>query len=191
MEQDGFSLDVTIPAAEMAQLRRRVAYLEAALIQVLRDGNRIKEWFSAAELADLHLPGMPTSRAAVTRQAKKEGWMARQVPGQRGAPHIYHFSSLPRRAFAALIDLVLKNPPPVPEPVTDVPALPAPTVPAQIDATNTAPSWMLPLMRVIRVDGAATVREALELLPRYLPAGVPCPTPDEAAEVLRRLGMVS
>lgn len=190
---DGFNLTVTIPAVEMAFLRRRLMYLEAVLVQLLRNEGRVKEWFTVAELADLRLPGLPKAKNALTRLARDEGWKVRKVPFLGGERHAYHFSSLPRRAFEALIDRVVQAaasdqmddqvapafaPPP--------PALERPTAP------NAAPPWVLPLMRIIRRQGASQpVSRALEQLPRHLPAGVACPSFDEAMQVLRSMGMVS
>jgi len=187
-DQELLSLSVTIPAGELAGLKRRVQYLEAALIQVLRDGQRIKEWFSAAELADLRLPGLPASRAAITRQARAEGWLMHRVRCQGGERHVYHFSSLPRRPFQALLDLVLKNPPPAPESDDLVPTLPPPApVVTGPDPGNTAPPWVLPLMRILRAG--AGVDEALQKLPAHLPPGTGCPSRLEALEVLKGLGL--
>lgn len=188
-KQDKFSLSVTIPAADLAQLRRRVTYLEAALVQVLRDERRIKEWFSAAELVALRLPGLPASRAAVTRVARSAGWVVRAVTCQGGQRHEYHFTSLPRRAFEAMIGMVLapRGDGATVDQVPDIPVPEAPPSPPE----NTSPPWLLPLMRVIRAETPATVREAIDLLPRYLPQGAPYPTIAEATEALRNLGMVS
>lgn len=189
----GFELSVTVPASEWAELRRRVLYLEATLVQVMREARCLKEWFSVAELAALRLPGLPASKNAVTRLARESGWRFRVAACQGGSRHEYHFASLPRRAFEALIERVLAAAPAGDggaDPRDLVPALPPPAPPIEADG-NTAPPWVLPLLRAIKVDGAATVREALDLLPRHLPAGVVCPSVEEALDVLRRLGMVS
>lgn len=191
-EQDRFTLSVTIPAEDLAQLRRRLLYLEATLIQVLRDERRVKEWFSAAELVALRLPGLPTARAALTRLARSDGWKMNAVSCQGGQRHEYHFSSLPRRAFDALIDLVVApqvGAKPV-DRVAEVPELPAADPPAR-QPQNTAPPWVLPLMRSIRQHGAANLSEAIRDLPAFLPEGVTCPTVGEAMEVLRALGMAA
>lgn len=186
---NGFDLIATIPAADLAQLRRRVVYLEAVLVQVMRERKRIKEWFSSAELVALRLPGLPTTKAAVTRLAREQGWRMQKVVGQGGERHVYHFTSLPRRAFQGLIDLVLV-PPPGAAPVDHVPEFPEPE-PAALPPTNAAPPWVLPLMRMIRQHGSANVAEAIRDLPAGLPAGMACPSMDEAIAVLRTLGMVS
>lgn len=187
-KQDGFFLSVTLSAADLAHLRRRVVYLEAALVQVLRDDRRIKEWFSAAELVTLRLPGLPASRAAVTRLARSAGWIMRAISCQGGQRHEYHFTSLPRRAFDALIAMVVAPRPDraTVEQVPEIPAPPAPRPPPE----NTAPPWLLPLMRAVRSEAPATVREAMALLPRYLPMGMALPTEDEVLPELQRLGML-
>jgi len=185
-DKNGFALTVTLPAAELGALRRRVSYLEATLVQVLRGRRGIKEWFSAAELEGLRLPGLPLGKGAITRQARAAGWATR--PGNRNE---YHFSTLPRRAFESLIDRVI-----APQAVTSggnqVPAFaPPPPLPAPVADDEAAPPWLLPLMRVVRTEAPATVNEAMDLLPRYLPKGVCIPTLEEATAALRRLGMVS
>lgn len=187
--QEGFTLSVTIPAAELAQLRRRVSYLEAVLIQVMREGHRIKEWFSAADLVGLRLPGLPASKAALTRLARTECWLVRAVPCQGGNRHEYHFSSLPRRAFEGLIDLVLLPPATGVPPIDAAPVLPDP-IPVPAKPENTAPFWLLPLMRIIKRKGHMTVDQAVADLSASLPAGVVCPTVEEALNTLRELGMV-
>jgi len=146
-----------------------------------------------AELVALDLPGLPRHKNAITRLARAERWTTRSTRCQGGERHEYHFSSLPRRAFDALIERVVKGPSPADLPtgtaleLPDLPAAPAPIPPPD----NAAPPWVLPLMRAIRSEAPLTVKEALDVLPRYLPAGVCCPTADEAEEVLRRMGMVS
>lgn len=191
------SLNITVSAAEWARVNRRILYLEATLVQIMRENQSLKEWFTAAELTGLGLPGLPQHKNAVTRLARSERWTTRSTPCQGGERHEYHFSSLPRRAFDALIERVLKGPSPAevtPPKAPELPELPelAAAAPAPIPAPeNAAPPWVLPLMRAIRSEAPMTVQEALDALPRYLPAGVRCPTPEEAAEVLRGLGMVS
>lgn len=190
---DGFNLTVTVPAVEMAFLRRRLMYLEAVLVQLLRQEGRVKEWFTVAELADLRLPGLPKAKNALTRLARDGGWRVRKVPFQGGERHAYHFSSLPRRAFEALIDRVVQA---VASDQVDDQMAPAfaPPPPAQVrpTASNAAPPWVLPLMRIMRLQGASqSVSRALAQLPRHLPGGVSCPTFDEAMQVLRSLKVVA
>lgn len=42
------------------------------------------KWFSAKQLADLHLPMLPTSDRALRDYAKREGWPQRQVRSRGG-----------------------------------------------------------------------------------------------------------
>jgi hypothetical protein len=66
---------------------------------------------------------------------------------------------------------------------------PSPEVPEpEMPPTNTAPPWVLPLVRCLRGGNVTTVREAVAALPSSLPAGVACPTCEEAETVLRRFG---
>ena len=137
------------------------------------------------------MPGLPTARAAMTRLARSDGWKMQAVPCQGGQRHEYHFSSLPRRAFEALIDLVVApqiGAKPVDQ-VGQVPELPE-VEPPPPRPQNTAPPWLLPLMRAVRAEAPINVREAMEVLPRYLPPGILCPTVAEILPELQRLGMV-
>ena len=65
------------------------------------------EWFTAAELAKLSLPGLPSAstpdgaRRVISRQAQKECWQSRERTG-RGGGREYHVSSLPDEARKAL-----------------------------------------------------------------------------------------
>lgn len=194
-DNQGMDLTVTVPASEWAALRRRVVFLEAVAIQMLRDGDNIKEWFGVAELAALRLPGLPKANNAITRFAHDAGWKVKVVPCQGGARHLYHFSDLPRRAFEALIDRIVKNPPAGSENLGNQVDQVAPKrrrekpVSPPICATNAAPAWVLPLMRIIRAEGA-NMSQALDALPKTLPKGTACPTREEAIEVLTRLGLV-
>ncbi|WP_374569651.1 transposase domain-containing protein [Phenylobacterium sp.] len=76
-------------------------------------GNLIaKEWWSAQELADLALPGMPTTKRGVNQLANGAGWnnaccahrgaLCRPRKG-RGGGSEYHYSVLPEKARAALL----------------------------------------------------------------------------------------
>jgi len=71
----------------------------------------MREWFTAAELAEAALPGMPGTQRNVTAKASREGWteraaadgtpLARKRRG-RGGGWEYHVSLLPEAARAAL-----------------------------------------------------------------------------------------
>lgn len=58
-----------------------------------------KEWFTPSELAGL--PELPTSRSALIRRAKREGWKSRRHTGQGGGRE-YALTSLPEKAQKAL-----------------------------------------------------------------------------------------
>ena len=70
-----------------------------------------QEWLTAAEIADLALPGMPKVKRQVHARAQLEGWASRMVDGQpaarparqRGGGTEYHVSVLPPVARAALV----------------------------------------------------------------------------------------
>lgn len=78
-----------------------------------------ERWFTAGELADLALPGMPDSKRAINRRAEAEGWalrlgadnrpLARKRAG-RGGGIEYHASVLPAEAQLALARLGLIRP---------------------------------------------------------------------------------
>ncbi|MCW3836002.1 transposase domain-containing protein [Sphingomonas canadensis] len=75
-----------------------------------------RDWFSAAELAQLALPGMPADKRAINRRAAEERWTARSGPdgallvrprqGARGGGVEYHASLLPP---AALLELARRG----------------------------------------------------------------------------------
>lgn len=71
-----------------------------------------KSWFTAAELAELALPGLPRTKRKVNERADAENWkaaiddglpLARMRKGARGGAVEYHVSLLPAAAQAALI----------------------------------------------------------------------------------------
>lgn len=101
---DTFAFTVTISAAEWSELQRRLRFVEAALIQTLRGERRLKEWFSAAELADLALPGIPATKQGLLKRAHAEQWRSRRIYGAGGERFEFHFAALPRHAFEALLD---------------------------------------------------------------------------------------
>ncbi len=188
--QDGFPLTVTIPAQELAELQRRVVYFEAVVMKLLREHCRVQEWFTAADLESLRLPGLPAHRNVITRKAGAEGWRRRKAASGRG--YEYHFSSLPRRAFEELVDRVMK--PFVAEAVEtgEMPdTLPGiPPAEPRPDPGNLPPVWALPLMRLVKDQGPITVREAVERLALVIDPETSMPTIAEAADYLRRLGWV-
>lgn len=79
--------------------------------QFAQPQNGPKAWFSAAELADLHLPGLPAEIRSVQRRAVEEQWAERRsLDGEllsrprkgRGAGLEFHFWVLPAVAQAEL-----------------------------------------------------------------------------------------
>lgn len=89
----------------------------------------MKEWYTAAELSELALPGMPTNRTAFHRLTQREGWnypdrewsekenklgVWRKRSGRGGGVE-YHLSLLPSQAQAKLlIDIKMDEPTPPP-----------------------------------------------------------------------------
>lgn len=49
-DQDTLDLAAGISSAKLANMQRRMRYLEAALAQVTGQDNSLREWFPAAEL---------------------------------------------------------------------------------------------------------------------------------------------
>lgn len=72
--------------------------------------SRAREWLSAAEIAALALPALPTSRQAVQQLADARGWQRADLAGTgwrpragRGGGVEYHISLLPAAAQAVLM----------------------------------------------------------------------------------------
>lgn len=61
----------------------------------------MKEWYTAAELAEMNLPGLPTTKRGVNMMAQGS-WKSRPRKGRGGGAE-YHFSSLPATVQAKLI----------------------------------------------------------------------------------------
>lgn len=71
-----------------------------------------REWFTAAEIADLRLPGLPGDKSSVNRRARQEGWalqvavgntpLARERQG-RGGGMEFHFTVLPPASQVELV----------------------------------------------------------------------------------------
>jgi transposase InsO family protein len=79
-----------------------------------------KEWFTAAELAFLTLPGLPATKRGVAGLAEREGWanarndngpLMRERTGRGGKKWEYHLSILPEAAKARLLELVAEAEP--------------------------------------------------------------------------------
>ncbi|WP_339863331.1 DNA-binding protein [Thalassospira alkalitolerans] len=192
-KNDSFDLTVQVPIEEWAYCQRRATYLEAVLIQVLHDKNRIQEWYSVQELLDLHLPGLPASKAAITRLAKAGGWRKFDTKGRGGKRFQYHYSGLPARAFDALISRILAMPDNYGSEEIEVETLPeiepAPDYIEQ-EEDNTAPPWVLPFMRILKGGAKGDIGKAWRSLPEHLPEGIPVPSKREVAETIVRLGLI-
>ena len=181
-------LTVQVPAEEWAYCQRRIAFLEAILLRVVRERRHLQEWFTAAELDAQKLPGLPGSRSMITRKARKENWLSLPVKRESGRQVAYHVSALPSRAFDALIARIL-----------DLPAmdagsfaladLPKPQGFAEPVPENTAPPWVLPLMRILRNEAHGDLSRAWRALPDHLAPGTILPDVHEAARILVRLGL--
>ncbi len=78
----------------------------------MASGGNCQEWFSAAELAELRLPGLPSTKMGVLKQAEREGWadaecdtrgpLARPRRGRGGGTE-YHLALLPETARVQLM----------------------------------------------------------------------------------------
>jgi putative transposase len=68
----------------------------------------MKEWMTAAEIAALRLPGLPTTRRGVNDAATREDWECRSRAG-RGGGFEYHIASLPSAAQKAIARSLAKT----------------------------------------------------------------------------------
>ena len=183
LRSDSLDLTIQVPADEWAYCQRRLKWFETILKRIVRMGG-VQEWYSAEELAGLRLPGLPASAQGITRKATAGRW-----PRERGSTcYLYHVSSLPARSFDRLMSLVLD--------IANVetigglvPTLPdSPPLP---EPENTAPAWVLPLMRLMKGAAHGDLSAAWRALPAHLPPGTTLPSVEEAAAVLLRHGIVS
>lgn len=183
-----FNLTIQVPADEWAYLQRRADYLETLLIRVVRDRRHIQEWYSADELAALRLPGLPHSRAGVTRKATAGRWPRRPAGIHASGPFLYHVSVLPARAFDALMGRILDLPE-IEAQTSGLFDLPAPPAPPLALPENTAPAWVLPLMRLMKGEARGDLGRAWKALPAHLPTGTALPSVEEAAQILINFGL--
>ena len=193
-DMDDFSLDVRVSADEWAFLKKRLSYLEAVLVQVLRDETRVQEWYDVSQIIGMRLPGLPTSKNGITRLASKNNWLRREVEGRGGRRFEYHYVSFPIRAFEALIKKIIDGPRdyPVQENVDSSESIPEITLepPLRLTKDNTAPPWVLPFMRLMKTEADGNLGKAWAHLPKHLPPGVDLPNETEAVKTLLRLGLV-
>jgi len=172
-----FNLTVQVDAKEWAYCQRRLTFLQSLVVALSRDGLDMQEWFSAAELAAMRLPGLPASAGALARKANLGNW-----PRQRIGRHVaYHVAGLPARAFDTLVMRKFG--------LEGVEAAGLLRPPPDTGAPNTAPPWVLPLMRLMRGEAKGDLGKAWRALPEHMPPGASVPTADEAATVLVELGL--
>ena len=173
-------LVVTVPADDWALVNRRVAYLEALLLRVVRQESAFREWYEAAELEALRLPGLPPTRQAIARKANAEGWARVRRRGR----FFYHVTALPGRSFDALLFRIIDLPP-LDADTERLFYLPYPAMPDALPE-NAAPPWILPLMRLMKGEAQGNLGKAWQALPAHLPEGAALPPIEEAAKVLVR-----
>ncbi len=176
-------LTVTVEIEEWSYIKRRLGYLEALLLRILREESAIQEWFSAAELEAMRLPGLPPSLRGIARKATAENWPSIW----RNRKYHYHVSALPARAYDALIARLIDLPP-LDHDLEGVFSLPSPPSPKPLPE-NAAPPWVLPLMRLMKGEAEGHLGRAWQSLPDHLPEGTFLPDADEAAKILVRLGL--
>lgn len=68
----------------------------------------IKTHFSAEELAQMSLPGLPSTSRNIRERAKKEGWSSQKRAGAGGGC-TYHVDSLPEEAKKALLEKIYQQ----------------------------------------------------------------------------------
>lgn len=93
-------------------------------------GGNQQTWWTAQEMADAALPGLPGTKRKINELAQRHGWafevdtaghpLARPRVGQRGGGLEYHRNLLPPAATAALIKRGLASPAEVTEPAAVV-----------------------------------------------------------------------
>jgi hypothetical protein len=137
--------------------------------------------------------------------AHEQGWTGRVERGRGGDRLLYHFASLPRRAFSDFIERVVMGagapadaaamPPDAAMPLGTTadpfPALASPpsSAPSEgSEAPRATPQWVLPLLRLLKAGGGP-LAHALAELSHHLAPGIGCPTLDEAREMLRQIGI--
>ncbi|MGO4563424.1 DNA-binding protein [Rhizobiales bacterium 3FA27D7] len=184
-----FPLTVQVTADEWAFAQRRLTYLEALLLRLVREKKNIQEWYRASELAAMRLPGLPDTADGVVRKATAGRWPRKDISVKGRKVGVYHVASLPNRAFDALIGRVLDVPElgGAPRPVPNLPPVEAPPPPV---APNTAPAWVLPLIRLIKGKAEGDLARAWEELPNNVPFGTVLPTAEQAVMVLMDLGLM-
>ncbi|GBR50046.1 hypothetical protein CSR02_00020 [Acetobacter pomorum] len=189
-DQDTLDLAAGISADKLANMQRRMRYLEAALAQVTGQDNSLREWFPAAELVSYQLPGLPVTASGLIRHAKAHKWDYRIAEGLRGERIEYHFTSLPQQAFNEMLERVLRNAKTTYEISSLVPTIPRPAkIRRPSQKTDPTPQWLLPLMRILR-EKPISVGHAMKMLPADAVTGER-PDIQEVVNTLKKLGMLA
>ena len=156
MGEDLFPFVVTVSAEQWANTKKRMAFLEAVLTQVMRDHSHLREWFSAKELAVMQLHGLPSTPEGITRKAAHHKWHKKRIEHDGRIVWGYHFSSLPNASFEAFMRRLIDIP--------DFEGLDIPDYTPPPPKQGPTPEWTLPLMRIIKGKRAKTWQEAYTLL---------------------------
>jgi hypothetical protein len=172
------NLKVEVSADEWAAIQRRTAFLEAVVGQILSKESNIREWFSATELSALELPGLPASSQAIGQHARRHGWVTDSAKRQGRKVAVYHYSSLPNRAFEGFVRRIMS----LPEDEDIIP----PVLLPDPKPTTAEPQWVLPLMRIIRTQDIGTWQEAKAELANTLPHWIAMPTNIELRTAFER-----
>lgn len=125
-----------------------------------------KEWFTAAELADLGLPGLPRTKRKLNERASLEGWAVRtdaagrplaRPRAARGGGLEYHVDVLPIAARAAIASQGVAA-------IADVSDRPEPRAAAQW-------RWFEAASDLVKAEGRRRL-EAIQIVDRLVDAGL-------------------
>lgn len=111
MTGNSLPLSVQVSLHDWNFVRRRCAYLEAVLVQLLRDKSLLREWFPAGELAALRLSGLaPLVRPAMPNPEKPDDAPSEQ-PWLLPLVRLLHFrpDDQPENLATALQKLLPEN----------------------------------------------------------------------------------
>ncbi len=124
----------------------------------------------------------------MSRKATTGKWPRRPAGITSRNGYLYHVSVLPARAFDALITRILDLPE-IEAQTDNLFDLPSPPAPNEPTPENTAPAWVLPLMRLMKGEAQGNLGKAWQALPEHLPRGTALPSVKEAAQILINLGL--
>ncbi len=131
----------------------------------------MKEWLSAAELEDLKLPGIPKTRSAIIRYAKRKNWvqavnrngnpLTRQRSG-RGGGMEYHYTILPAAArnTYTIRHLQSADAPPIDELFEGANTIPEPPSTQSAELRRDAILVVLNFWDIYRVKSTSTLETA-------------------------------